>query len=404
MRLSSLSFASSPNLTAHELINEMHIWIGSKNSRNPPHNLLIPCQYRAPNRLIQSKFLRLADLIAGFFKAWSGVNHHIQFDREILVSALNHAVEQTISISDSNQQKSLQKFPRVTDLFCSPEGLGAEWSASAMIVLSLLSNNTSRSHCDTDCGSGEISLLRKLYQDSRAQPAMVTTTPPKGSNVKLDLTCGWWLRTDATKYQEHHPRSLWCLKLLDGLVTTAVIKYSNNIMKVFGVTWVYNRPEGGEPLLAIITIPGQDKQSAAPLDALSRHACRRTDPILRQFPSANGKRESGRPIPSPRLWGARTPMTSIKPAAADDGNEQILEKKTHVLAESASVLLKDEAIGSSHPSPPEQGLSCTITLSFFDGFLSSHGHLAGKIMLSNDPRATIEADVKIKILFVASIE
>ncbi|KAJ7025259.1 hypothetical protein C8F04DRAFT_1191611 [Mycena alexandri] len=147
------------------------------------------------------------------------------------------------------------------------------------------------------------------------------------------------------------------IQLLDGLVTAAVIKYSNN-MKVFGATWVYNRPEGGEPLLAIVIIPGQDKQSvlgASPMWARAGAVClslvglglggttnsstaRRPfparPPTLGPYPAAISQcqREEGEWAPDTEsaVMGTicaftrlRTPMTSIKPAAADDGNEQM---------------------------------------------------------------------------------
>ncbi|KAJ7766711.1 nucleotide-sugar transporter-domain-containing protein [Mycena metata] len=202
----------------------------------------------------------------------------------------------------------------------------------------------------------------------------------------------------------HFTPSAWAtvaIQVLGGLVTAVVIKYSDNIMKgfatslsiilsflasvalfdfritpsfvlgastVLGATWVYNRPEGGEPLLAIVTIPGQEKKPAAfssgfgngngggktgstmslglaglglgtnsstasgystpfpgtPVDA-------RSDPILGQFPATNvnGKRDSGSgsahgsPMPSPRLWA---------------GNGSTPDMQLHRSASSASLL------------------------------------------------------------------
>ncbi|KAJ7029311.1 nucleotide-sugar transporter-domain-containing protein [Mycena alexandri] len=203
------------------------------------------------------------------------------------------------------------------------------------------------------------------------------------------------------------------IQVLGGLVTAVVIKYSDNIMKgfatslsiilsflasvalfdfhitpsfvlgastVLGATWVYNRPEGGEPLLAIVTIPGQDKKSASGFSNVGKGGSgmslglaglglggttnsstasgrstpfpgtpvdARTDPILGHFPSSalhgNGKRDSGSasgsPIPSPRLW-------------AGSGHGSTPDLQLHRSASSASLLASslssNSLLGASH--------------------------------------------------------
>ncbi|KAJ7171993.1 nucleotide-sugar transporter-domain-containing protein [Mycena filopes] len=186
------------------------------------------------------------------------------------------------------------------------------------------------------------------------------------------------LHTRAHPFRNFSP-SAWAtvaIQVVGGLLTAVVIKYSDNIMKgfatslsiilsflasvalfdfhitpsfvvgastVLGATWVYNRPEGSEPLLAIVTLPAADRKSSmggfgngkslglAGLglggNGSSTASGRSTpfpgtpvdgsDPILGHFPAtnANGKRDSGSPIPSPRLWGISSSTTDLHAAS-----------------------------------------------------------------------------------------
>ncbi|KAJ7020793.1 nucleotide-sugar transporter-domain-containing protein [Mycena alexandri] len=203
------------------------------------------------------------------------------------------------------------------------------------------------------------------------------------------------------------------IQVLGGLVTAVVIKYWDNIMKgcatslsiilsflasvalfdfritlsfVLGATWdkksvassgFSNARKGGSGMS--LSLGGTTNSSTAsgrstPFPGTPVEA--RTDPTLAQFPSANGKRDSGRPIPSPRLWGvgrgrgvdvlARSPhlrchtdaASSLRLDAADDGNGKREEGNARRGGEMKE--RRADPASSAHPPTPRRRARCTL--------------------------------------------